>query len=53
MKIARYGVYWANLDPVVGAEISETRRGRAIGSVGRLSRLYDSLLRDLRGLRVR
>lgn len=25
MKIARYGVYWANLDPVVGAEISKTR----------------------------
>jgi len=25
MKIARYGVYWANLDPVVGSEISKTR----------------------------
>lgn len=25
MKIARYGVYWANLDPVMGAEISKTR----------------------------
>ena len=25
MKIARYGIYWANLDPVIGAEISKTR----------------------------
>lgn len=25
MKIARYGVYWANLDPVIGSEISKTR----------------------------
>ncbi|MGA7306116.1 MAG: type II toxin-antitoxin system PemK/MazF family toxin [Rhodothermales bacterium] len=25
MKITRYGVYWANLDPVVGSEISKTR----------------------------
>ena len=25
MRISRYGVYWANLDPVVGSEISKTR----------------------------
>ena len=25
MKIVRYGVYWANLDPVIGAEINKTR----------------------------
>jgi mRNA interferase MazF len=25
MKIVRYGVYWANLDPVRGAEINKTR----------------------------
>lgn len=25
MKIARYGVYWTNLDPVIGSEISKTR----------------------------
>lgn len=25
MKIARYGVYWANLDPVIGSEINKTR----------------------------
>ena len=25
MKLERYGVYWANLDPVIGAEISKTR----------------------------
>ncbi len=25
MKIERYGIFWANLDPVVGAEISKTR----------------------------
>lgn len=25
MKIVRYGVYWANLDPVLGAEINKTR----------------------------
>lgn len=25
MKIVRYGLYWANLDPVVGSEISKTR----------------------------
>jgi len=25
MKIVRYGVYWANLDPVIGSEISKTR----------------------------
>ena len=25
MKIRRYGVYWANLDPVIGSEISKTR----------------------------
>jgi len=25
MKITRYGVYWANLDPVVASEISKTR----------------------------
>jgi mRNA interferase MazF len=25
MKIVRYGVYWANLDPVQGAETNKTR----------------------------
>lgn len=25
MKIPRYGVYWANLDPVIGAETNKTR----------------------------
>ena len=25
MRIERYGVYWVNLDPVVGDEISKTR----------------------------
>lgn len=25
MEIERYGIYWAQLDPVVGAEISKTR----------------------------
>ncbi|MBN2340286.1 MAG: type II toxin-antitoxin system PemK/MazF family toxin [Deltaproteobacteria bacterium] len=25
MKIERYSIYWANLDPVVGAEINKTR----------------------------
>ena len=25
MKIVRYGVYWANLDPVLGSEINKTR----------------------------
>ncbi len=25
MKIVRYGVYWANLDPVVGSEINKAR----------------------------
>ncbi len=25
MKVTRYGVYWANLDPVIGSEISKTR----------------------------
>jgi mRNA interferase MazF len=25
MKIERYGIYFANLDPVIGAEISKTR----------------------------
>ena len=25
MKLKRYGIYLANLDPVVGAEISKTR----------------------------
>jgi mRNA interferase MazF len=25
MKITRYAVYWANLDPVLGSEISKTR----------------------------
>ena len=25
MTLKRYGVYWANLDPVIGSEISKTR----------------------------
>ena len=25
MKVDRYGIYWANLDPVIGAEINKTR----------------------------
>lgn len=25
MKIDQYGIYWVNLDPVMGAEISKTR----------------------------
>ena len=25
MKIARYSIYWANLDPVIGAEANKTR----------------------------
>jgi mRNA interferase MazF len=27
MRIERYGVYWVNLDPVVGKEIARTRPG--------------------------
>ena len=25
MKIERYGIYWANLDPTIGSEINKTR----------------------------
>lgn len=25
MKVERYGVYWANLDPTIGSEINKTR----------------------------
>jgi mRNA interferase MazF len=25
MKVERYGIYWANLDPTVGSEINKTR----------------------------
>jgi mRNA interferase MazF len=25
MRIEQYGIYWVNLDPVIGAEISKTR----------------------------
>jgi mRNA interferase MazF len=27
MRVERYGVYWVNLDPVIGEEIAKTRPG--------------------------